>query len=58
MGLKGTHKKEWFTNMVGKFIINTKTKKVIYIDNPTHAKSLHQLQGMDGNRYSDNLNQK
>jgi hypothetical protein len=49
--IKGRHSKNWFIDNVGKFIINDKTAKIIFIVDFYHANQLYKIQNLNNQKY-------
>ena len=49
--IKGRHSKNWFFDNVGKFIINCKTAKIIFIADFYHAEQLFKIQQLNNQKY-------
>jgi hypothetical protein len=50
--IKGRHGKTWFFDNVGKFIINSKTAKIIFIADFYHADQLFKIQQLNNQKYT------
>lgn len=49
--IKGRHSKNWFFNNIGKFVINCKTAKIIFVADFYHANQLYLIQNLDNQFY-------